>query len=29
MFKLYDRPFPESEFLAAMRNSLSVTAIRK
>jgi methyltransferase (TIGR00027 family) len=29
MFKLYNRPFPESELLAAMRNSLSVTAIRK
>jgi methyltransferase (TIGR00027 family) len=29
MFRLYDRPFPDSELLAAMRNSLSVTAIRK
>ncbi len=29
MFTLYGRPFPDSELLAAMRNSLSVTAIRK
>jgi methyltransferase (TIGR00027 family) len=29
MFKLYGRPFPDSELLAPMRNSLSVTAIRK
>lgn len=29
MFRLYDRPFPDSELLAPMRNSLSVTAIRK
>jgi methyltransferase (TIGR00027 family) len=29
MFTLYDRPFPDSELLAPMRNSLAVTAKRK